>query len=76
MARMVTLRLSDAAYESVKRYAEADRKSMNSWIEAVLDLEDMRRRCEAHDKWMRTHPEAGAFSEVWADRNLGELGQL
>ncbi len=33
MARTVTLRLSDATYEAVKRYAEADQQSMNSWIE-------------------------------------------
>lgn len=73
MARTVTLRLSDSAYEAVKRYAEADRKSMNSWIETLLDAEDMRRRCEAHDRWMREHPQAAAFSEAWADRNLDEL---
>ncbi|GAB4972187.1 hypothetical protein MAHJHV57_53570 [Mycobacterium avium subsp. hominissuis] len=41
----------------------------------VLDVEDMRRRCVAHDQWMRTHPEATAFSEAWADRNLDELAQ-
>ena len=75
MARTVTLRLSDSAYEAVKRYAEADQKSMNSWIETLLDAEDMRRRCEAHDRWMREHPQAAAFSEAWADRNLDELTQ-
>ena len=73
MAKTVTLRLSDSAYETVKQYAEADRKSMNAWIETVLDAEDMRRRCEAHNQWMREHPDAGAFSEAWADRNLDEL---
>jgi hypothetical protein len=45
VARTITLRLSDTAYEMVKRYAEADQKSMNFWIEALLDVEDMRRRC-------------------------------
>lgn len=30
---MITLRLSDTAYEAVKRYADADQQSMNSWIE-------------------------------------------
>lgn len=75
MPRTVTLRLSDAAYEAVKKYAEADQTSMNSWIEAVLDVEDMRRRCEAHGQWMRKNPEAVTFSEAWADRNLGALGQ-
>jgi hypothetical protein len=33
----------------------------------------MRRRCAEHDRWMTDHPEAVAFSEAWADRNLGEL---
>lgn len=74
-ARTVTLRLSDSAYAAVKRHAEADCQSMNSWIEAVLDLEDMRRRCEAHDRWVQGHPEAASFSETWADRNLNELGE-
>jgi hypothetical protein len=73
MARTVTLRLSDSAYEAVKRYADDDQKSMNAWIETLLDAEDMRRRCEAHDQWMREHPDAAAFSEAWAERNLAEL---
>ena len=55
MARTITLRLSDAAYEAVKRYADTDQQSMNSWIEGLLDVEDMRRRCAAHDRWMATH---------------------
>ena len=50
MARMITLRLSDTAYEAVKRYADADQQSMNSWIENLLDIEDMRRLCAAHDQ--------------------------
>jgi hypothetical protein len=70
---MITLRLSDSAYEAVKRYADADRQSMNSWIERLLDVEDMRRRCAAHDQWMLAHPDATSFSEVWADRNIDEL---
>jgi hypothetical protein len=69
----VTLRLSDSAYAAVKRYAEADQLSMNAFIEGLLDVEDMRRRCAEHDRWMTDHPEAVAFSEAWADRNLGEL---
>jgi hypothetical protein len=73
MARMITLRLSDAAYEVVKRYAAQDQQSMNSWIEGLVDIEDMRRRCTAHDQWMQAHPEAAAFSEAWADRNLDDL---
>jgi hypothetical protein len=75
MARMITLRLSDGAYEAVKRYADADQQSMNSWIENLLDIEDMRRRCTAHDQWMRTHPDATTLSEAWADRNLDELAE-
>ncbi|MCW2685473.1 MAG: hypothetical protein JWR37_363 [Mycobacterium sp.] len=73
MARMITLRLSETAYEAVKRYADADRQSMNSWIEGLLDVEDMRRRCAAHDQWMQAHPSAATFSEAWADRNLDDL---
>ena len=46
---------------------------MNSWIESLLDIEDMRRRCAAHDQWMLAHPDATSFSEAWADRNLDEL---
>ncbi|MDA3642213.1 toxin-antitoxin system HicB family antitoxin [Mycobacterium xenopi] len=73
MAKTVTLRLSESVYEAVKQYAEADQKSMNAWIETLLDAEDMRRRCAAHDQWMREHPDVAAFSEAWADRNLAEL---
>ena len=56
MARMITLRLSDSAYEAVKRYADADQQSMNSWIENLLDIEDMRRRCAAHDHGFERTP--------------------
>ena len=73
MARTVTLRLTEASYAMVKRYAEADRRSMNSWIEAQLDAEDMRRRCAAHDRFLAENPDAVAFSEAWADRNLEDL---
>jgi hypothetical protein len=48
---------------------------MNAWIERVLDVEDMRRRCAAHGKWMSGHPEAVSISEAWADRNLDELAR-
>ncbi len=75
MSKTVTLRLSESAYEAVKRYADADRKSMNSFIESVLDAEDMRRRCDAHDRWMQEHPQVVVFSEAWADGNLDELSQ-
>ena len=57
------------------RYADTDQQSMNSWIEGLLDVEDMRRHCAAHDRWMATHPEAVAFAEAWADRNLDELAE-
>jgi hypothetical protein len=73
MVRMITLRLKDAAYGAVKSYADADQQSMNSWIEGLLEVEDMRRRCAAHDQWMATRPDAAAFAEVWADGNLDEL---
>lgn len=73
MAKTVTLRLSDSAYAAVRRYAEADNLSMNAFIENLLDVEDMRRRCAAHDRWMQEHPDAVAFSEAWADQNLDEL---
>lgn len=70
MPRTITLRLSDSAYEMVKRYAETDQQSMNSWIEGLLDVEDMRRRCVAHDRFMASHPDAVAVAEAWADHNL------
>jgi hypothetical protein len=70
---MITLRLSDAAYEAVKRYAAEDQQSMNSWVEGLLDIEDMRRRCAAHGQWMLAHPDAATFSQAWADRNLDDL---
>lgn len=73
VARTITLRLSDEAYAAVKGYAAADKQSMNAWIESVLDLEDMRRRCDAHAQWMAEHPQAASFSERWADRNFDDL---
>ncbi|HZI96369.1 MAG TPA: hypothetical protein VFD41_02470 [Actinomycetales bacterium] len=75
MPRTITLRLSDEAYEAVKHYADADNRSMNSWIESLLDVEDMRRRCAAHDRWMSAHPEAVTFAEAWADRSLDDMAQ-
>lgn len=70
---MITLRLSDEAYELVKQYAADDQVSMNSWIEGLLDVEDLRRRCEAHGEWLRRHPDAVAAAEAWADDALNEL---
>jgi hypothetical protein len=75
MARTITLRLSDTAYAAVKRHAEADKRSMNAWIEEVLDAEDMRRRCTAHDEFLASNPRVVAFAEDWADRNLNDLAQ-
>lgn len=73
MARTISLRLSDDAYDAVKRYADADQQSMNSWIEGLLDVEDMRRRCAAHEQWLGSNADAVAFAEAWADQNLDEL---
>lgn len=75
MARTITLRLSDSAYESVKRHAEADNRSMNAWIEELLDAEDMRRRCAAHHEFLADHPDVVTFAEDWVDRNLDDLAQ-
>jgi hypothetical protein len=73
MARAITLRLSDTAYAAVKRHAETDKQSMNAWIEAVLDAEDMRRRCADHHQFLANNPNVVAFAEDWADRNLDDL---
>lgn len=70
--KTITLRLSDEAYAAVKGYADNERTSMNAWIESILDAEDMRRRCAAHDQWMSSNPDAVAFAEAWADQNLDE----
>jgi hypothetical protein len=46
---------------------------MNAWIEALVDVEDMRRRCAAHGQWMSSNPEAVAFTQAWADQNFEAL---
>jgi len=69
MAKTITLRLSDNQYDLVKRYADDDGQSMNAWIESLVDVEDMRRRCAAHGQWMAKNPETVAFAETWADQN-------
>jgi hypothetical protein len=76
MARTVTLRLSRQAYEAVKRYAEAEHTSMNSWIESVLDAEDMRRRCAAHGEWLRSDPSMAMWAEQSGRRNLANLSEV
>jgi hypothetical protein len=48
---------------------------MNAWIEGVLDVEDMRRRCKAHSRWLADHPDAVTFAEAWADRGLDDLAE-
>jgi hypothetical protein len=73
MARTITLRLPDALYETVRRYAEDDGQSMNAWIEGLLDIEDMHRRCAAHDAFLTRNPENARLAEAWADGNLDEL---
>lgn len=73
--RTITLRLSSEAYEMVKQRAADDGQSMNAWIESVLDVEDMRRRCQAHARYLEATPDAVAFSEAWADRNLDHLSR-
>lgn len=75
MARTITLRISDTAYEAVRRWAEVDEQSMNAWIEGVLDGEDMRRRCAAHDRFLSERPDQVAFAEAWSDRSLAELAE-
>ncbi|MGH3815262.1 MAG: hypothetical protein ACRDUV_22915 [Pseudonocardiaceae bacterium] len=57
MTWTITIRLSDETYAAVKRYAEAEHASMTGWIEAVLDAEDMRRRCAAHGAWLEANPQ-------------------
>ncbi|MBL7492684.1 pilus assembly protein HicB [Frankia sp. AgB1.9] len=73
MARVITLRLSDEAYETVKRYSESAQTSMNAWIEGVLDAEDMRRRCAAHGAWVRADPSVSASALAFAATNQRAL---
>lgn len=75
MTRTITLRLSERVYQAVKQYAGSDQQAMDRWVQGLLDAEDMRRRCGAHDRWMREHSEAVAFAEAWADQNLDELAR-
>lgn len=56
-----------------KQNADYDQESMNARIEPLLDVDDMYRRCAAHDQWTSQHPEAVAFADAWADQNLEEL---
>lgn len=38
-----------------------------------LDAEDMRRRCDAHERFLTRRPDVAAFSADWADNNLTDL---
>lgn len=73
MARTITLRLSDEAYEAVKRHADAERTSMNSWIEGVLDAEDMRLRCAAHAAWVEANPSVAGAALAFGQANQQAL---
>lgn len=73
MTRMITVRLSEQAYWTVKRYAEADGQSMNGWVESVLDAEDMRRRCAAHSAWIEAHPEVATAALTFHEANQQAL---
>jgi hypothetical protein len=73
MTRTITLRLSDEAYAAVKRHAETERMSMNSWIEGVLDAEDMRRRCAAHAAWMQANPSVARTALAFGQANQQTL---
>ncbi len=75
MARTISLRLSETAYEAVKRHAGHDQRSMNAWIEEVLDAEDMRRRCAAHHQHLIDNPHLATFAGDWADRNLDDMAR-
>lgn len=52
--------------------ADAVIASQQRIVDLLRALAD-RRRCAAHDHWMREHRHVGAFSETWADHNLAEL---
>jgi hypothetical protein len=73
MTRTITLRLSESAYAAVKRYAEADGVSMNAWVEATLDTEDMRRRCQAHGEWIRSNPQVAEAALRFHEANQAAL---
>ncbi|WP_225504687.1 hypothetical protein [Mycolicibacterium fortuitum] len=53
-----------------KRLANHDQPAS---VESLVDVEDLRRRCAAHDRWMSRHPEAVTFAEARADENLEGL---
>jgi hypothetical protein len=73
MMRTITLRLSDEAYEAVKRHADAVHMSMNSWIEGVLDAEDMRLRCAAHAAWIEASSSVTSAALAFGQANQQAL---
>lgn len=79
MAKTATLQISDVTYEAVQKYSHADGHSMNSWLENILSIEDMRRRCAAHGASMRARPEEAQqivdFSEAHL-QTLADAGLL
>lgn len=73
MTRAITLRLSDEAYEAVKRHADAEHMSMNSWIESVLGAKDIRRRCAAHAAWIEANPSVTRAALAFGQANQQAL---
>lgn len=59
MTHAMTLPLRDDTHETVKHLARTERLSMNTRIDKLVEHEDMRRRCAAHDRWMRDNPQVG-----------------
>ncbi len=56
-------------------WADRDGVSINQWMATALDREDSRRRNQAHNEWLATHPElADALDEQdrIAERRLTE----
>jgi hypothetical protein len=66
----------ESTYEAVKRYAEADHESMNSWLEHLLDAEDMRRRCAAHETWMRDNPQVATAALEFHRANQEQIAAI
>ena len=51
----------------------AENASMNGWIEAVLDAEDMRRRCASHGAWMEANPQMANVALAFGQANQQAL---
>jgi hypothetical protein len=48
-------------------------RTMNGWVESLLDAEDMRRRCAAHGEWMEAHPEVATAALAFHTANQRAL---